>query len=117
MPPATSTSVRVTGATDDQIQDEMIRRFVEAVISDLKAMPHEYPGTPFLDTGALERGLVFHRASSTGRRAGLIGTVRAPRSRLARDRTAESYLFRFGALWRARGIGWSRPDLRRGKGG
>lgn len=101
-----------TGPTPDDVLKEVQQRYIDALVSDLKATPEQFEGTPYKETGELQRGIAFKPASATGRKSGLLGKIVAPDTRFASKWIAKGFVRLFGQLWDVRGQGWSRPDLK-----
>ena len=67
--------------------------------------------TPFQRTGTLVAELYFKPASTTGVKAGLVGTIRAPMSRFASDQVRDKFVQRLHLVWATQGIGYSQAGL------
>lgn len=105
--------VKKTGPADDELQAILVDRWVYSVLADQQHTPDEFQGqgrkgrTPFNRSGALVKGLFFKRASAGGRRAGLIGAIRAPASRFGSGQVRDKFLDRYLVVLHGRGQAWS----------
>lgn len=102
-----------SGPTTEQINEVMVDKFVFAVLHDQESTPDEFAGfgrrgrTPFKRTGTLVSELFFKRAGEGARKAGTIGTIRAPASRFANSVVRDKFMDYVKTLWDSRGVGWS----------
>jgi hypothetical protein len=110
-----------TGATFEQINEAVVKAFVDAVLQDHRATPDQFAKsgrkgrTPFKRTGELVdplTGFFFKPAGKRSAKTGYIGMIRAPADRFAsrevRDRFLAGYLWK---LWATRGIGFSKAGI------
>lgn len=102
-----------TGPTAAEINEVMVDKWIYAVLHDQQSTPDAFAGTgrkgrtPFKRTGLLIDELFFKRAGDGARRAGSIGTIRAPAARFASGYVRDKFMERVQSLWNARGVGWS----------
>lgn len=111
--PVVTYKVRREGPTYEEINEVLVDQFVFAVLHDQQSTPDQFEGTgrrgrtPFNRSGALIKGLFFKRAGNAARKAGRIGTIRAPAARFKSGQVRNKFMDRVQLLWSQRGVGWS----------
>lgn len=105
------------GLTMEEFYDKIVEGLVDHVLEDHRQTPDQFAGsgrhgkTPFHETGELIRGFEFKRAQAAARRAGEVGTIRAPASRFGSGQVRDRFVERLQQLWDTRGVGWSKGGL------